>query len=187
MGAVSSRLDAGAARSGKRGKQEQGWRGCFSEEVRAACCSSPRARCRVPPSPFASPHLTDLPTAARPDCLPFFHIICMATACIGILIIPTSFCRVTLPWEVRWRSSTWPATGERELAWRDQPQINQNRRFGCPAFLSEGCCGLTPVSSSEPPAAHFVCWKSGCIEESIWKMNSQISSASSPTFASLRL
>lgn len=85
--------------------------------------------------------------------------------------------------EVLYMASHW----RRELAWRDQPQINQNRHFGCPAFLSEGCCGLTPAGSSEPPAAHFVCWKSGCIEGSIWKMNSQISSALSPTFASLRL
>lgn len=32
------------------------------------------------PGPSVPPHLTDLPTAAGPDCLPFFHIICVATA-----------------------------------------------------------------------------------------------------------
>lgn len=141
MGAVSS--CPGAVWSGKGGS-----RNGAAEPVAVRGSELPPA-C-VPPGPSAPPHLTDLPTAAGPDCLPFFHIICVATACIGILIIPSSFCRVTLPWEVRWRSSAWPATGERQLAWRGEPQRNKNRHFSTrQTFLSEGCRGLTPASSSE--------------------------------------
>lgn len=149
MGAVSSRLDAGAARSGKRGKQEQGWRGCFSEEVRAACCS-----CPVPCAPqsvcVASSHRpSDSCSARLPAVFPhYLHGYSMHRhPNHPHQLLPGDFA-LGGQMEVLYMASHWRG----ELAWRDQPQINQNRHFGCPAFLSEGCCGLTPAGSSEPPA-----------------------------------
>lgn len=119
-----------------------GWQGCGIRAARGG---------RAPPGPFVSPHLPDLPTAARPDCLPFFHIICMATACSGILIIPTSFCRVTLPWEVRWRTSTWPATGEEQLSGGVNPKQTK-------IFLSaaQPSCESVVVVSSQLRATQCV-------------------------------
>lgn len=109
----------------------------------------------------ASSHPIDLQTAVRPDCLPFFHIICIGTACAHPH--PNHFyplllrsCWVTLPWEVRWRSSTWPAAGDGEWAWRDHPQINLGSSQALPRswksllwdlyLILVGCRRVEPVA-----------------------------------------